>query len=380
MRLSDIAEFVSEKIELENIALEQYVTTDSLLPNKQGRETATNLPPQSCKLTYFKPGDVLVANIRPYLKKVWMADCEGGSSADVLTFRAKQGHSSAFLYAVLLQDAFLDYAMLGAKGSKMPRGDKEQIMRYKMPTFSPTDEEKIGNLIVNLNKKVANSIAINHNLEAMAKQLYDYWFVQFDFPNAEGKPYKSSGGKMVWNEKLKREIPEGWCVSTIADLMPIITGKEDANFSVPNGKYKFFTCSKEVLNCNDAVFHGDAVLLSGNGDIHTKYYSGDFNAYQRTYVLIAETPLYFAATYFVCTNEIQRLLQGTSGSIIKFITKGMIERIPVLITDRIELYERLNLLLKQCLLNKSEIESLTKQRDELLPLLMNGQVSVNYDL
>lgn len=380
MRLSDIAEFVSEKIELENIALEQYVTTDSLLPNKQGRETATNLPPQSCKLTYFKPGDVLVANIRPYLKKVWMADCEGGSSADVLTFRAKQGHSSAFLYAVLLQDAFLDYAMLGAKGSKMPRGDKEQIMRYKMPTFSPTDEEKIGNLIVNLNKKVANSIAINHNLEAMAKQLYDYWFVQFDFPNAEGKPYKSSGGKMVWNEKLKREIPEGWCVSTIADLMPIITGKEDANFSVPNGKYKFFTCSKEVLNCNDAVFHGDAVLLSGNGDIHTKYYSGDFNAYQRTYVLIAETPLYFAATYFVCTNEIQRLLQRTSGSIIKFITKGMIERIPVLITDRIELYERLNLLLKQCLLNKSEIESLTKQRDELLPLLMNGQVSVNYDL
>ena len=162
--------------------------------------------------------------------------------------------------------------------------------------------------------------------------------------------------------------------------MPIITGKEDANFSVPNGKYKFFTCSKEVLNCNDAVFHGDAVLLSGNGDIHTKYYSGDFNAYQRTYVLIAETPLYFAATYFVCTNEIQRLLQRTSGSIIKFITKGMIERIPVLITDRIELYERLNLLLKQCLLNKSEIESLTKQRDELLPLLMNGQVSVNYDL
>ena len=230
------------------------------------------------------------------------------------------------------------------------------------------------------NIQIPANETVNHNLEAMAKQLYDYWFVQFDFPNAEGKPYKSSGGKMVWNEKLKREIPEGWCVSTIADLMPIITGKEDANFSVPNGKYKFFTCSKEVLNCNDAVFHGDAVLLSGNGDIHTKYYSGDFNAYQRTYVLIAETPLYFAATYFVCTNEIQRLLQRTSGSIIKFITKGMIERIPVLITDRIELYERLNLLLKQCLLNKSEIESLTKQRDELLPLLMNGQVSVNYDL
>ena len=289
--------------------------------------------------------------------------------------------SGKYLNAFLHSNYIKKYFELNATGSGMRYTLSIQTL-YDMPILLPSLEEQeyIGNIFSTIDRKIELNRSINHNLEAMAKQLYDYWFVQFNFPNAEGKPYKSSGGKLVWNEKLKREIPEGWCVSTIADLMPIITGKEDANFSVPNGKYKFFTCSKEVLNCNDAVFHGDAVLLSGNGDIHTKYYSGDFNAYQRTYVLIAETPLYFAATYFVCTNEIQRLLQGTSGSIIKFITKGMIESIPVLITDRIELYERLNLLLKQCLLNKSEIESLTKQRDELLPLLMNGQVSVNYDL
>ena len=380
MKLSDIATFVEGKISSNSISLADYVTTDSLLPNKGGKTFATNLPPVVCSLTHYREGDVLVANIRPYLKKVWLANKEGGASTDVLVFRVKESNKSSFLYAVLLQDRFFEYAMKGAKGSKMPRGDKEQIMRYELPTFSPQEQENIGNIIISITKKMQLNRAINHNLEAMAKQLYDYWFVQFDFPDENGRPYKSSGGKMVWNEKLKRVIPEGWCVSSIAGLMPIITGKEDANFSVPNGKYKFFTCSKEVLNCNDAVFHGDAVLLSGNGDIHTKYYSGDFNAYQRTYVLIAETPLYFAAIYFVCTNEIQRLLQGTSGSIIKFITKGMIERIPVLITDRIELYERLNLLLKQCLLNKSEIESLTKQRDALLPLLMTGQVSVNYDL
>lgn len=289
--------------------------------------------------------------------------------------------SGKYLNAFLHSNYIKKYFELNATGSGMRYTLSIQTL-YDMPILLPSLEEQeyIGNIFSTIDRKIELNRSINHNLEAMAKQQYDYWFVQFDFPNAEGKPYKGSGGKMVWNEKLKREIPEGWCVSTIADLMPIITGKEDANFSVPNGKYKFFTCSKEVLNCNDAVFHGDAVLLSGNGDIHTKYYSGDFNAYQRTYVLIAETPLYFAATYFVCANEIQRLLQGTSGSIIKFITKGMIEKIPVLITDRIELYEKLNLLLKQCLLNKSEIESLTKQRDELLPLLMNGQAPPNYDL
>ena len=302
-------------------------------------------------------------------------------SQDVALIRCKEGLLYPnYCYYLISSKMVRNQLSAAAQQTKIRHTSPDRIKDCTVCIPSYEEQIRIGDLLVEIDEKINLNKSINHNLEAMAKQLYDYWFVQFDFPNAEGKPYKSSGGKMVWNEKLKREIPEGWCVSTIADLMPIITGKEDANFSVPNGKYKFFTCSKEVLNCNDAVFHGDAVLLSGNGDIHTKYYSGDFNAYQRTYVLIAETPLYFAATYFVCTNEIQRLLQGTSGSIIKFITKGMIERIPVLITDRIELYERLNLLLKQCLLNKSEIESLTKQRDELLPLLMNGQVSLNYDL
>ena len=135
MKLNDIAEFVTDKVSSSSISLENYVTTDSLLQNKRGRETAQNLPPVQCALTHYKQGDVLVANIRPYLKKVWFADSEGGCSSDVLVFRAKNGHYPSFLYTVLIQDAFFDYAMSGAKGSKMPRGDKDQIMRcnYSAP-------------------------------------------------------------------------------------------------------------------------------------------------------------------------------------------------------------------------------------------------------
>ena len=96
MKLRDIAEFVTDKISSSSISLGSYVTTDSLLQNKRGRELAQNLPPMQCALTNYKKGDVLVANIRPYLKKVWFADSEGGCSSDVLAFRAKNGHCSSF--------------------------------------------------------------------------------------------------------------------------------------------------------------------------------------------------------------------------------------------------------------------------------------------
>ncbi len=164
MRLAEIATYVNEKISSSNITLDQYVTTDSLLQDKRGRECAQNLPPVVTNLTHYQPGDVLVANIRPYLKKIWFADYSGGASSDVLVFRAKNLSDSSFVYAILMQDAFYDYAMKGAKGSKMPRGDKDQIMRYEIPTFSPEQRKNIGKLITDIESKIAVNRQINDNL------------------------------------------------------------------------------------------------------------------------------------------------------------------------------------------------------------------------
>ena len=273
MKLNDIAEFVTDKVSSSSISLENYVTTDSLLQNKRGRETAQNLPPVQCALTHYKQGDVLVANIRPYLKKVWFADSEGGCSSDVLVFRAKIGHYPSFLYAVLIQDAFFDYTMSGAKGSKMPRGDKDQIMRYELPTFTSLEEENIGNMMVDIMSKINVNRQINDNLEAMAKQLYDYWFVQFDFPNEEGKPYKSNGGAMVWNEKLKREIPQGLDTPKIGDIEKnIITGKtpscaDEDNFG---GDIPFVTI--DDIRGNLFVFEAQRTLSTKGADSQEKKY------------------------------------------------------------------------------------------------------------
>ena len=171
VKLNDIAEFVTDKISSSSISLDRYVTTDSLLQNRRGRETAQNLPPMPCALTHYRQGDVLIANIRPYLKKVWYADSEGGCSSDVLAFRAKNGHCPSFLYTVLMQDAFFDYAVSGAKGSKMPRGDKDQIMRYELPTFTPMEEENIGNMMADIMSKINVNRQINDNLSWLDRSL-----------------------------------------------------------------------------------------------------------------------------------------------------------------------------------------------------------------
>ena len=400
MKLNDIAEFVTDKISSSSISLDRYVTTDSLLQNRRGRETAQNLPPMPCALTHYRQGDVLVANIRPYLKKVWYADSEGGCSSDVLVFRAKNGHCSSFLYTVLMQDAFFDYAMSGAKGSKMPRGDKDQIMRYVLPTFTPTEEENIGNMMVDIMSKININRQINDNLEAMAKQLYDYWFVQFDFPNEEGKPYKSSGGAMVWNEKLKREIPQGWHCGTLLDIAEYTNGlacqkyRPTDNNKLPVIKIKEMHDGlsadtewvKADIPDDVKVFDGD-VLFSwsaslevmlwayGNGGLNQHIFKvTSKNGYPRSFYF------YQLIHYVGVFKQMAEARKTTMGHITQDHLRQSTIALPpnVEITNKLE--EKLCPIFDEIVKNNQEIMTLTKQRDELLPLLMNGQATVNYHL
>lgn len=235
---------------------------------------------------------------------------------------------------------------------------------------------RIGNFLYSIEQKLDVNKRICVELEDMAKTLYDYWFTQFDFPNEEGKPYRSSGGEMKWNEQLKREIPKRWKVSTMASLAPVLTGKEDANFSTSNGNYKFFTCAQDTLLCDTPAFSGHAVLIAGNGDFNVKHFTGSFNAYQRTYVLIPKEAKHYAVMYIAAIKRIQAFKQGANGSIVKFITKGDVENIPIILPDNDSLLNTLNQILEKIEHCERENDELTKLRDWLLPMLMNGQATV----
>jgi len=375
-QLSDVAYFVRDTVRSDSISLEDYVTTDSLLQNKEGRTVAENLPPQVASLIAYKKGDVLIANIRPYLRKIWFADSDGGASHDVLVLRAKDGISSEYLYSLLLQDDFFSHVMKAAKGAKMPRGDEGHIMRFPVVPLDEKDQRKIGKFLSSIDRLIQLSRKRIENLEKLAKEIYDYWFVQFDFPDEHGKPYKSSGGKMAYNAQLKREIPAGWEVKRVVDVAKICTGKEDANFAVDDGQFPFFTCSQKTLQCAHNAFSGSAVLIAGNGDFNVKRYIGEFNAYQRTYVIIPNNVLLWGAIFYEASRTIDLFKTRSSGSIIKFITLGDVCDVRVVVPSVMDLYKPIADLLSLVEQQKKLFGMLTQLREFLLPLLMNGQAKM----
>ncbi|MCQ2374125.1 MAG: restriction endonuclease subunit S, partial [Phascolarctobacterium sp.] len=174
--LSDICSFGSGRVSVQELTLKNYISTENLQPNKGGLVDAAGLPNVN-QVQAVDIDDVLVSNIRPYFKKIWHAKETGGCSNDVLVFRANSGVDPKFLYYVLADDNFFEYATATAKGTKMPRGDKKAIMQYSVPKLSLNNQKKIGDFLRNLDDKIATNNAINKNLEEQAQALFKAWFV-----------------------------------------------------------------------------------------------------------------------------------------------------------------------------------------------------------
>ena len=179
LNLSDICEYAKGKIAVADLNEDCYISTENMLPNKSGITSATSLPKTS-QTQSFQAGDILVSNIRPYFKKIWFAEFDGGCSNDVLVFRAKKGISSSYLYYVLANDEFFDYAMKTSNGTKMPRGDKKAIMKYEVEQMDFDTQQKSAVTLRSIDQKIALNTAINENLEQQAQAIFKSWFVDFE--------------------------------------------------------------------------------------------------------------------------------------------------------------------------------------------------------
>lgn len=375
VRLDEVASYSDTRIPSSTLSVENYVGTENLIEGKRGVVESKYMPEKGQCIEYQK-GDTLIGNIRPYLRKIWFAENTGGSSPDVLTIRPKENIKAKFLFYSLFRDDFFAHMMKGRKGTKMPRGDRDQVMEFLIPDFSPSEQDRVVSILEPIDNLIQKNLEINSSLEGYLRTCYEYWFLQFEFPDSEGNPFKSTGGKFKWCPILKRDIPEDWNTVQLSDLLPVLTGKEDANFASTNGEFNFFTCSEDVYKCDSYAFSGKAVLLAGNGNFNIKLYNGKFNAYQRTYVLIPSNSKYYTNVYFAVKDRIQHLTNGSRGSIVKFITKGDIETIPIAlpIKGHENLFEELNTVSDLIELNLKENQRLNELRDYLLPLLMNGQI------
>lgn len=214
MELQDICSYVKTKVETSNYSIEDYISTENMLPEKGGITVASSFP--SGKVTEFQENDILISNIRPYFKKIWKADRRGCCSNDVLCIRANNKVDAEFLYYLLSQDLFFAYVMSGANGSKMPRGDKQQIMNWEIELPSEKeDQRRIASILSSLDRKIELNNKINADLEEMAQAIFKNWFVDFE-------PFKD--GKFVDSELGM--IPEGWKVISLSEIMKYNGGSQ----------------------------------------------------------------------------------------------------------------------------------------------------------
>jgi len=263
---------------------------------------------------------------------------------------------SDFLY-YLLVEMYETLRMYGGDGTAIPilnKGDFENI-RVEIPSLP--EQRAIASVLSSLDDKIDLLHRENKTLEAMAETLFRQWFIE--------------------------EADEGWEEVKLGDFFPVVTGKKNANFATSDGSYPFFTCSQSVLKAPSYSFNGAAILLAGNGDFNIKHYIGKFEAYQRTYVLMPYDTLYFGFLLTLMKYCLFDITKGYQGSVIDFITKPMIEDFVFLLPKRRDLIKDklvcFNDLYRKVDVNISQIHTLEKLRNTLLPKLMSGEVRVKYE-
>ena len=172
--LGEVTTFVKERIGADKLTRNNYVSTENMNPDFGGINQASSVP-NNTNVIHYQKGDVLLSNIRPYLRKVWGASSDGGCSADVFVFRAKS-ISSSFLHYIMANDTFINYVMSGAKGVKMPRGDKEQILKYIFSTPNIEEQNKISHLLHLLDERISTQNKIIGDLKKLKSAIIDYIF------------------------------------------------------------------------------------------------------------------------------------------------------------------------------------------------------------
>ena len=286
-------------------------------------------------------------------------------------------------------------------GSAQPKLNKENLLNIVTYVHDKKEQQKISSVLAALDSKIELNNRINAELESMAKIIYDYWFVQFDFPDKNGKPYKTSGGKMVWNEELRREIPVGWAVKKIKDLAdtgsggtPLSTNKEfyengnipwinsgEVNPSFIIYSKKFIT--EEGLNNSSAkIFPKDTILMAMYGATAGQVSLIDFEACtnQAVCAIMPNDLRLIPYLKFGLHQLYQYLINLSSGSARDNLSQDKIRDLFfVLPEDGIlnRFHEFANSNFNKILINLKENQKLAELRDWLLPMLMNGQVKVD---
>lgn len=408
VKLSEVAEYISNKINTSELNENNYISTENMIVNRGGVTKATNIP-QNAKVNCFSENDILFSNIRTYFKKLWKADFNGGASNDVLIIRSLNSKNilNDYLYYIMSKEKFFDYTVNTSKGTKMPRGDKAAIMQYEF--YIPEDikvQQKIASILSALDDKIELNNEMNKTLEEMAQTLFKRWFIDFDFPNENGEPYRSSGGKMVDSEL--GEIPEGWEVKKLGEVIDVVDYVANGSFKSlkdnvtlyddPNeilyvrttdynnefSKNLKYTDKKSYKFLKKSKLYGEEVIISNVGDVGTVFRPPSWLGLPMTLgsnavALTFKEYSYYIYYYFKSRKGQHSIESITTGSAQLKFNKTSLRGLNILIPNQEMLKEFKtieNIIFNKINIIKGEIKSLTETRDTLLPKLMSGEVEV----
>ncbi len=385
LRLSDCAIYRNERTK--KIDYETYITTENMLPNRGG-VIQTEVLPDSKTVSKYLPNDILLSNIRPYFKKIWFSNREGGCSNDVLVVKAKTNVIPQFLYYVLSDNNFFNYDNVTSKGTKMPRGTPNAIMKYLVPDISKQQQKRI----VSVLSAYDNLIEVNNKrikvLEQMAENLYKEWFVRFRFPGHEKADFENGipkGGRRGRISEFyttssggtpSREHDEYYDAGTIPwiktselqDCLLIDTEEKITESAVKKSSAKFFPKNSVLMamygvnigmlaySTMDATCNQACCVFRDKGSINTKHY------------------------LFQCLKSIRDyLLLISFGAAQQNLSQDLIKRVRIVMPDEetvIRFEQKIEPLYNETEHLIKENACLVRQRDLLLPRLMSGKLEV----
>jgi type I restriction enzyme S subunit len=371
-KLSDYCHFVDGRVAVADLSLDSYISTENMLPNKEGITRSAGLPTVNQTRAY-RADDVLVSNIRPYFRKIWLADRDGGCSSDVLVLRAKDVCNPGFLFFLLSDGNFFDYATATSKGTKMPRGDKDAIMLYAVPDVPLGAQIVIADTLFALEALIAENRKINHQLEQMAQAIFKSWFADFE-------PY---GGVMPddWREGALSDICCCNPLRVAVDALTLDTYISTENMTVNKGG--FVKASSLPATTQTTAFEIGDTLVSNIRPYFKKIVFCGFAGGCSSDVLCFHPKKagYSQYVYNALYSDsfFDFMLAGSKGTKMPRGDKQQIMGYHIAIPSNDALADftaAVAPMSEKRLLLADESARLTELRDTLLPRLMSGEISI----
>lgn len=372
--LSEVSDYVNERVKVENLTVENYISTENMLPNKGGIDKAIKLPAAKTTSLYSK-GDILLSNIRTYFKKIWYAEKDGGCSNDVLVVRARGEIEPKFLYYVLSNDKFFEYSSATSKGTKMPRGDKSAIMQYQIPDMPLEEQRTIVSVLSALDDRIAENKKINHHLLEQAIAIHKYFCVELVDDTFVTETVKSISNEVVTGKTPSTKIKEYYGGSlpfiTIPDMHGNVFCVETARYLTNVGEQsqqrKTLPAKSIAVSC--IATPGLVCLLDRPSQTNQQINS----------VIPKENQEYYL--FLELLSKSQLIIElGSSGSTTYNLNKTQFEKIEILappIEKRGQINQMLSPLFDELNHIQHENNRLIELRDTLLPKLMSGELSVS---